>query len=224
MPALRVLRWLFAAALAAVPVAASATPVTYDFVSGTVTVTALLSPSTLVLLNGSPSVTVDLSGTSFTFDTALVPVSGEDMSISSFTFVTEPSPVLNLTPAVGAVTQVSFGPLTITTGTGFTSGATGTGPYAFAMGPIDVSGTATNNLGGPTPFLVSTPGAVGVISLGTGTLSLEGITLGAITTEGGTLLVIGDIEFHGMVPEPPTLLMMALGVVGLAFVGRRRAR
>lgn len=220
----RVARLLVAAALGLLPVAARATPVTYAFVSGTVTVTALLYPSTPIALNGSPYVSVDLTGTSFTFDVALVPLSGDDMSISDFTFVTEPSPVLNLTPAVGAVTEVSFGPLTITTGDGFTSAASGTGPYLFAMGPIDVSGTATTNLGGPNAFLVTTPGAVGGLSLGDGTLSLEGITLGAIQTDNGTLLVLGDIEFHGAVPEPPTIAMLALGTLGLVFMGRRRSR
>jgi hypothetical protein len=221
MRAPRVTRLLLAAALVLLPVSASALPVAYSFTSGTLTVSALLLPSTTVLLNGSPSVSAALTGTSFTFDTALVPLAGNDMSISAFTFVTSPTGVLSLTPSVGSVTQISFGALTITAGGGFVSSASGTGPYNFTMGPIAVTGSATTNLG-PSAVNVSTPSANGSINLGTNTISLQGITIGAITTTGGTLLVKGDFVFHG-VPEPGAALLVAFGAVAFAGLRRRRS-
>ena len=220
MRAPRVARLLLAVAFVLVPLSATATPVTYNFTSGTLTVSALLLPSTTVLLNGSSSASTALTGTSFTFDTALVPLAGNDMSISAFAFVTSPTGVLVLTPAVGPVTQVSFGALTITTGPLFVSSATGTGPYNFSMGPIKVTGSAATNLG-PTTINVSTPSATGSINLGTNTISLQGITIGVVTTAGGTLLVKGDFVFHG-VPEPGTVALLAVGAIALTGTLRRR--
>jgi hypothetical protein len=91
------------------------------------------------------------------------------------------------------------------------------------MGPILVTGSATTNLGGPNPISIMTPSATGSISIGADVISVFGITIGALPTESGTLLLKGDFVFHGSsvsVPEPGSAARVFLG--GLAVVAARR--
>jgi len=223
---LRLRAWLLSIGLALAPIAATATPVTYSLDSGTLTVTATLLPSTAILLDGNASASVALTGTSFTFDVDLVPVAGNDDSISDFEFVTAASGPFTLTPSVDGVTTISFSALTVTGDAGFTSSASGTGPYNFTMGPILVTGSATTNLGGPNPISISTASATGQIQLGTDMISVLGVTIGVLPTEsGGTLLLKGDFVFHGSsvsVPEPSTAALVILGA--FAIMGARCRR
>jgi hypothetical protein len=224
MPA-RLDRWLLASLVALLPLSAAAAPITYGLTSGTLTVTATLLPSTAILLDGSPSASVALTGTSFTFDVDLVPVVGTDDAISAFEFVTAPSGPFALTPSVDGVTTISFSALTVTGDVGFSSSAEGTNPYTFTMGPILVTGSATTNLGGPDPISIMTPSASGSIALGTDVISVFGITIGALPTESGFLLLKGDFVFHGStpsVPEPGSAALVFLG--GFAIMAARRKR
>jgi hypothetical protein len=220
----RLNRWILAALVALLPLGAAAAPITYGLTSGTLTVTATLLPSTGILLDGSPSASVALTGTSFTFDVDLVPLAGSDDAISDFEFVTAPSGPFALSPSVDGVTSISFSALTVTGDIGFTSSSDGTNPYTFTMGPILVTGTATTNLGGPDPISIMTPSASGSISVGTDVISVFGITIGALPTTSGTLLLKGDFVFHGStpsVPEPGAATLVILGAFAIIAARRR---
>jgi len=225
MRARRVFRLLLAALFLWLPLSAAATPVLYNFTTGQITVTATLIPTVgpvqTILLNGLPSVTVGLTGTSVTFDTAVVPGN----ALPAFSLVTSPAGPLTLTPALGPITTVSFTALTIVPGTLYSSSVVGANPYNFNAGPILVSGSVTTNLGGPTAFNVSTPSATGQVNLsvngGINTLDLNGISLYSSTIAGlGTLLVKGDVLFRG-VPEPGLAVLMA-GVAAVLVARTRR--
>lgn len=225
MRAVRVCRLLLsAAALLCLPLAAGATPVTYNWTPSPpsfVTVTATLLPATVVTFNGSPSLNIALTGSSFTFDSALVPIGGNDNSIIGFSFVTAatgPIAVLGL----GPITSLSLGAITVSAGGGFTSAATGTGPFNFTMSGTAASGTFTTNFGGPTSFSGPTGAtAFGSINVGTNTIRVQDITIGSITLGASTLLVKGDFIFHG-VPEPATVTLFLVGAIAIGGALRRR--
>lgn len=225
MRARRVFRLLLAALFLWLPLSATATPVTYNFTAGQITVTATLLPTLgppqTILLNGQPSVTVGLTGTSVTFDTAVVPGN----ALPAFSLVTSPAGPLTLTPALGLISTVSFTALTIVPGTLYSSSVVGTNPYNFNAGPILVSGSITTNLGGPAAFSITTPTATGQVNLSVNnsinTLDLNGISIWSGTIAGlGTLLVKGDVQFNG-VPEPGLAVLMA-GVAALLAARTRR--
>ena len=215
--------WLLSIVLALAPIGAAATPVTYGLDSGTLTVTATLIPGGAILLDGNTSASVALTGTSFTFDVDLVPLAGNDDSISDFEFVTAASGPFTLSPSVDGVTTISFSALTVTGDVGFTSSADGTNPYNFTMGPILVTGSATTNLGGPNPISITTASATGSIQVGTDVISVFGITIGALPTESGTLLLKGDFVFHGStpVPEPSSAALVIFGALAIMGVRSR---
>src|SRR5690606_13602785 len=66
----------------------------------------------------------------------------------------------------------------------------------------------------------------GQISLGNGTLSLTGITLGVLNLpaagpfSGGAVTIKADLVFTGIVPEPGTAALFGAGLLGLAARGR----
>ncbi len=228
MRARRVSRLLLAVVLLSLPVAAGATPITYNWaaspdnkVTVSATVVPLSGPATPVTFNGSNSLTIALTGSSFTFDSALVPLVGNDNSIVSFTFVTAPTGAIAVT-GVSPVTSLTLGAITVTTGTLFKSSATGTGPYNFSMGPVAASGLVTTNLGGPSAFSGQTPLTTnGTINLGTNTILVKDITLASIAIGTKTLIVKGDFSFHG-VPEPGSAVLFLMGAIAIGGVLRRR--
>jgi hypothetical protein len=210
-----------AAALLWVPVSVSATPIVYNFTSGQVTASAsIISGSTItpIQLNGSPSVTVGLTGTSVTFDTAVSPGN----ALPAFSFVTSATGTLNLSPAVGTVTTVSLSALSVGPGTGYASSVVGSGPYNFNAGPITSSGTISLNGGAFNAFTANTPTATGQVNLGVNELDLNGITLWQRNLGGGQFLVIkGDFVFHG-VPEPGLAVLIVCAGAVLAASRRRQ--
>jgi hypothetical protein len=221
MRAQRVFRLLLAAALLWIPFAASATPIIYNFTSGQVTLTATLTPTTgpqqTVLLNGSSSVTVGLTGTSVTFDSAVVPGN----AIPSFAFVMSPFGPLTLTPPLGTVTTVSFTALSIVPGLGYSSSVAGPNPYNFTAGQINVSGTVTTNIGS-NAFSINTPSAAGQVNVNLSQLSLNGISIWSRNVAGvGRLLIKGDVVFLG-VPEPGLAVLIACAGALIAARARRQ--
>ena len=228
MRAPRLPRYLVAAALLCLPAAAGATPITYlwaaspdNKVTISATVVPLSGPATPVTFDGLGSKTIALTGSSFTFDSALVPLAGNDNSIVGFTFVTAPTGAIAIT-GLGPVTSATLGAITVTTGTLFVSSATGTGPYSFSMGPVAASGLITTNLGGPTAFSGQTPLATnGSINLGTNTIIVKDITIASIAFGTSTLLVKGDFSFHG-VPEPGSAVLFLMGAIAIGGALRRR--
>jgi hypothetical protein len=214
-------RLLLAACFALLPLSAAALPVTYNFTSGSVNVTATLfspGPST-VLLNGSTSITVPLDGVSFTFDdTAL--------SVSGFLFTSAGPISATLSPTVFGVSSISLTNLSMTPNGAITVGG---GPTVFSLllNAVDVNGSASTNAGPSAPFAtLTTTGASGQITLGAGgTLQVTGITIGVINDplgSGNFALLKGDFTFNG-VPEPSAAVLLIVGA-GAVTAARRSRR
>ena len=206
--------------------AAHATPVTYNFTSGSATLTAT------VIGFGTIGVgTIALTGTQVTFDT------GPPAKLTSFLFTAGPAGPLPLSGIFSGV-SVTLASLSIAPGGGYSSTATGPSPlpgtYVYNASNIAVNGVASLSglaTTGPTPFGTNNPFLSGqVVITGGGTLGLNGITLGTLAIPaipsiffpGGTATLKADVLFTGIVPEPGTALLLATGLAGL--VASRRTR
>jgi hypothetical protein len=201
---------------------AQATPLTYFFTGGSVTITATVQGDQV-----AGPVTVPLTGISVTADTSALTLDEIDFSAGASGAVTiSPSYLgyesitLNfaLANAVGgSLTLVDPGP---------------PAEYGFSIndltvsGEFDASGTSVPTLTDEY-FGFVTPIASGTIFIDpvTGTLELDGITLGEIQPDGAPypLVLKGDFVFTGVVPEPGTALLVLTGILGLGAAGRRRA-
>lgn len=208
-----------------------AAPIQYDFTSGTATLSltgpaALGSPSLL-----APGSAVSLTGTQITFDAAA-------LQLTTFQVVDAgPSNVNGASVLAG--TTLTLSNLNIAPGAGYlTLSASGTNPYLYLVGPIAVSGSYTLSgaiIQAATPFSGTNPSLSGQITLsGANTqLLLTGITLGSFTLPanlgpplaGQTGTLKADIVFNGLVPVPAALPLFgsALGILGIPFLGRRKA-
>jgi hypothetical protein len=197
-----------------------AAPVTYNFTSGSATLT-LTAPIVGSLL--APASTIGLTGTQVTFDATA-------LQVNSFQF--DDAGPSNISGAgLLAGTTVTITNLNIIPGGGYsTLSASGTNPYNYLVGPIDVSGSyalsgAINQAA--TPFSSTNPFLAGQITLGgTTNLSLNGITLGVFTLPaqlgGGSATLKADVLFSGVVPVPAAVWLFGSGL-GLLGVLRRRA-
>jgi hypothetical protein len=223
-------RLLLTAAAVGLAASAQATPLIYNFASGSVTFSATLNG--INILPPSPPnapTSVALTGTQVTFDAS-------PPNLVSFAFTGGPSgPIALVGPATGETITVlslsaspgpGFGPLVPTTG--------GSNLYFFAVGPVavsaTVSGTGLYDFGPTTVSGLSTTPLTGTIELGgSGTtpredaLDLKGIALGLFNTSLGPITLKGDFIFFGVVPEPRTALLLASGLMAVA-AARRRAR
>ena len=197
--------------------AIQAAPVTYNFTSGTATLTLTSSLGSLLAPNS-----IVLDGTQVTFDSTA-------LTVNSFQFVDAgPSPISG--QGVLAGTTLTITNLNIIPGGGYsTLSASGTNPYNYLVGPVAVSGTyalsgAINQAA--TPFSSVNPSLAGQITLGGVTnLSLNGITLGTFTLPaqlgGGSATLKADVLFNGVVPVPAAVWLFGSGL-GLLGVMRRR--
>jgi hypothetical protein len=216
---LTVLVWLTAAlGLAG---SAQATPVVYNFMSGTLTLSASDSAGP-VFSTSSPPV-VPLTGTQVTFDAATG-------NLSDFNIVGGPSAPIsmtgNLTGETLVISNVSAlpGP-----GYGNISPPTGSNPYFISVGPLATSSTLTGtglvNFG-PTVKTNTPAAASGQMQIGgDGTLTLTGITFATLNfATVGTVTVKADVVFSGVVPEPSTALLLGSGLLAMGASVRRRGR
>lgn len=211
---------LLAASLLLAPAAADATPVTYNFLSGSATVSATFQNQTVA------SGTLALSGTQVTFDSAAP-------SVVSFDFDSAGPTIIPMS-GILAGTSITLSNVELDPGAGYLNFSVTGGPTTFnyTVGPVDVSGNAAlaGSITVPTtPFAYSNPALSGQVQLGAGSITLTGITLGVINVpaqgpfSGGPVTIKADLVFNG-VPEPGTAFLLATGVAMIGVTGRRRWR
>jgi hypothetical protein len=202
---------------------AHASPVTYDFTGGSVTLSAMVNGVDLLPAGQQ----IPLTGTQVTFDASA-------LQLTSFQFKDAGPTTVALTgPLAG--TSLTLSALNVVPDASYsTISAAGTNPYNFTVGAIDASGMYSLSglvTRGSTPFSGANPflsGQITTSAAGSGTdiLDLTGITLGVFSVSGKTVTLKGDIVFDGVTPVPlPAavwLFVSALGLLGLPFISRRR--
>jgi hypothetical protein len=124
--------------------------------------------------------------------------------------------------------------VTLTPDVGYSSAGMflGAGQYSVQMGPVYVdsvySAEDSNNVNPPVydvPLPFTNPSLNASVDTDLVIFEMIGVTLGvipgALVGESADLIVKGDITFVGIVPEPGTGLLMALGLSGIAVLRRR---
>ena len=205
--------------------AANAAPVTYDFTSGFVTVSAFQGSGNTDLLAAGTE--IQLTGGQVTFDSTA-------LTLPSFQFL-DNSPqtvkVINGPFTNELITLQSWraAPDASYSSSAFLSSSPPP-TYGFTADKIDATGMYS--LSGPvtqgiTSFSGTTPSLTGQVTLsGTDMIQLTGITLGSFMVDGQTITLKGDIVFEGATPVPlPAsvwLLASAIALVGVTRMDRRR--
>lgn len=208
---------------------ANAAPVTYDFTSGFVTVSAFDGSSGTDLLAAGTE--LQLTGGQVTFDSTA-------LTLPSFQFLDNLSQTVTVANGAFAGEKITVISWNAVPDASYSSSAflSSTPPptYGFSAGKIDAAGmfslaAGTNPLGvnqGPTNFSGQTNSLTGQVALsGTDMIQLNGITLGTFTVDGQTISLKGDVVFEGVtpVPLPPSVWMFGSVLTLFAFVlaGRR---
>jgi len=210
--------------------AAIASPVVYNFQSGSITITATVAGSTTPI---NISNTIALTGNQATFDAAA-------MTLTSFDFASAGSTPIALQGTIGT-TSLTGETLTLTNldvapGTKYSGTATVFAPGIYNLAATNVAATGTYSLSGglwnvgPLTLPSNSTGLTGSIQTAGNQFALNGISIGnASVTIGGLATQVSlkaDISFVGVapVPLPPAVWLLAsgLGLLGAPMLRRRR--
>jgi hypothetical protein len=205
---------------------ANAAPVTYDFTSGFVTVSAFQGSGNTDLLAAGTE--LQLTGGQVTFNSTA-------LTLPSFQFLDNTPQTVSVINGTFAGEQITVQSWNAVPDASYSSSAfLSSAPpptYGFTAGKIDASGMYS--LSGPlltqgsTPFAGTTNSLTGQVTLsGTDIIQLTGITLGVVNLSNGqTITLKGDIVFEGAtpvpLPAPVWMLGSALAVFGFALQRRR---
>jgi hypothetical protein len=215
--------------LSGVSVVANSAAIVYDLAGGEVTLSATNGNNGNSLLAAGSSVPLT-APSQLTFDSAA-------LTVPSFEFTDQGTADLALQGALAGDTLEITDLTAVPDSVNYSSSATGTGPFNFTLGALDVTGTfevvtaANKIVAGPTAFSHDDPTLTGQITLSGNTmtnLTLNGVTLAAVTISGTPVTIAGDVEFSGVapVPVPAAIWLLGSGLMGLsgsALVRRRRA-
>jgi hypothetical protein len=195
---------------------AHATPITYTFTSGSVTISATDGKGSVLSGFVTP-----LTGVSVTFDSAVPILNALNLTAGPAGGIALGGDLTGETLSLASASVVGSAPWT----TNVISGGPTT--WSFTVGQATVGATLSGTglvVFGPTT--VSNPQAVsGQVTIGgVDSLTLTGITLGVFSADGwGNITVKGDLVFNGT-PEPGTLVLLGCGLAGLGVAAYRRGR
>ena len=221
----------FGAGLLGFGAVGTASPVTYDVVTGS------SSNIELFASNANNGNTLLSGGVLPMTGASLVEFDSTALTLPSIDFADTGPTTLALSGALSSysvqVTNLSVVPESPYSST-VTS--TGTNSYNFTLGELEASGSwqlIQNSTGNPVSgqsgtfnHTISTfNGQFGISGLDMQNLTLTGISLGQVTIEGTPVNLSADVMFNGItaVPLPAAFWLLGSGVVGLiSATGRRR--